>query len=107
MAPISSARYGASPPSKRASRSRPGSQLDQDQVIVVCAAGRFAIVCPVVKGWFFNLPVSRLRKPSESFLQGELVALCVPLTLFLISLGAIGTAWWWLGMPVNLARAPI
>jgi len=61
----------------------------------------------MVKRWFFNLPVSRLRKPSESFLQGELVALSVPLMLFLISLGAIGTAWWWLGIPVNLARAPI
>ena len=65
------------------------------------------IACPVVKGWFFNLPVSRLRTPSESFLQEELVALRIPLMLFLISLGAIGTAWWWLGIPVNLARAPI
>src|SRR6185437_5295422 len=61
----------------------------------------------MVKRWFFNLPVSRLKKPSESFLQGELVALSVPLMLFLISLGAIGTVWWWLGIPVNLARAPI
>jgi exo-beta-1,3-glucanase (GH17 family) len=48
-----------------------------------------------------------LRKPNESFLQGELVSLRIPLTLFLISLGAIAAVWWWLGIPVNLARAPI
>lgn len=31
----------------------------------------------------------------------------MPLTLLLISLGAIAAVWWWLGIPVNLARAPI
>src|SRR3954471_3814491 len=54
-----------------------------------------------------QLPVSRLRKPSESFLQGEPVSLRIPLMLFLISLGAIAAVWWWLGIPVNLVRAPI
>jgi exo-beta-1,3-glucanase (GH17 family) len=61
----------------------------------------------MVKGWFINLPVSRVRQPSESFLQGELVSLRIPQLLFLISLGAVAVAWWWLGISVNLARAPI
>ena len=30
-----------------------------------------------------------------------------PLTLLLMSLGAIAAVWWWLGIPVSLARAPI
>lgn len=37
----------------------------------------------------------------------SLASLRIPLMLFLISLGAIAAAWWWLGIPVNLARAPI
>jgi glucan 1,3-beta-glucosidase len=51
--------------------------------------------------------VSRVRKPSESFLQGELLSLLIQLMLFLMSLGAIAAVWWWLGIPVSLARAPI
>lgn len=34
-------------------------------------------------------------------------ALRVSLALFLMSLGAIAVAWWWLGTPVHLVRAPI
>ena len=36
-----------------------------------------------------------------------MVSLRIPLTLLLVSLGAIGAVWWWLGIPVHLARAPI
>lgn len=34
------------------------------------------------------------------------VALRTPLTLFLISLGVVAAAWWWLATPVTLIRAP-
>jgi exo-beta-1,3-glucanase (GH17 family) len=37
----------------------------------------------------------------------ELISLRTPLALLLITLGAIGAAWWWLAIPVVLARAPI
>ncbi|MBR0778188.1 beta-(1-6) glucans synthase [Bradyrhizobium diazoefficiens] len=36
-----------------------------------------------------------------------MVSLRTPLTLLLISLGVIAAAWWWLGIPVKLVRAPI
>ncbi len=35
------------------------------------------------------------------------ISLRTPLALLLISLGAIATVWWWLAIPINLARAPI
>ena len=35
------------------------------------------------------------------------IILRTPLALFLISLGIVATAWWWLATPVTLARAPI
>jgi exo-beta-1,3-glucanase (GH17 family) len=37
----------------------------------------------------------------------EQISLRTPLALLLISLGAIGAAWWWLATPITLARAPI
>jgi glucan 1,3-beta-glucosidase len=37
----------------------------------------------------------------------EPISLRTPLALLLISLGAIGAAWWWLATPITLARAPI
>ncbi|MGT2436809.1 glycoside hydrolase family 17 protein [Bradyrhizobium betae] len=37
----------------------------------------------------------------------ELAHLRTPLTLLLTSLGVIATVWWWLGMSVDLVRAPI
>jgi glucan 1,3-beta-glucosidase len=37
----------------------------------------------------------------------ELISLRTPLTLLLISLGAIAAVWWWLATPIMLARAPI
>ncbi|MHC2467658.1 exo-beta-1,3-glucanase (GH17 family) [Bradyrhizobium embrapense] len=37
----------------------------------------------------------------------DLLSLRIPLTLLLISLGAIAAAWWRLGIPVSLPRAPI
>src|ERR1700692_1297828 len=37
----------------------------------------------------------------------EPISLRTPLALLVISLGAIAAVWWWLGMPINLARAPI
>ncbi|MCC8963648.1 beta-(1-6) glucans synthase [Bradyrhizobium sp. Pear76] len=36
-----------------------------------------------------------------------MVSLRIPLTLLSISLGAVAAVWWWLGIPVNLVRAPI
>jgi glucan 1,3-beta-glucosidase len=30
-----------------------------------------------------------------------------PLALLLMSLGAVASVWWWLAIPINLARAPI
>src|SRR3990170_1067372 len=36
----------------------------------------------------------------------EPISLRTPLALLLLSLSAIA-AWWWLAMPINLARAPI
>jgi exo-beta-1,3-glucanase (GH17 family) len=37
----------------------------------------------------------------------EPISLRTPLALLLLSLGAIGAAWWWLATPITLARAPI
>src|SRR5437588_7877854 len=37
----------------------------------------------------------------------EPIFLRTPLALFLISLGAIAAAWWWLATPITLVRAPI
>jgi exo-beta-1,3-glucanase (GH17 family) len=37
----------------------------------------------------------------------ELKSLRTPLALLLVSLGAIAAMWWWLAMPIMLARAPI
>ena len=37
----------------------------------------------------------------------EPISLRTPLTLLLISLGTIAAVWWWLAIPINLARAPI
>jgi glucan 1,3-beta-glucosidase len=40
-------------------------------------------------------------------LEDGTISLRTPLTLLLISLGAIAAVWWWLATPINLARAPI
>jgi exo-beta-1,3-glucanase (GH17 family) len=40
-------------------------------------------------------------------LEGQTISLRTPLALLIISLGAIAAAWWWLAIPINLARAPI
>jgi exo-beta-1,3-glucanase (GH17 family) len=37
----------------------------------------------------------------------EPISLRTPLSLLLISLGAIAAVWWWAATPINLARAPI
>ncbi|MDE2602752.1 MAG: beta-(1-6) glucans synthase [Bradyrhizobium sp.] len=37
----------------------------------------------------------------------EPISFRTPLALLLISLGAIGAAWWWMATPINLSRAPI
>ncbi|MDO9562873.1 MAG: beta-(1-6) glucans synthase [Bradyrhizobium sp.] len=37
----------------------------------------------------------------------EPISLRTPLALLLLSLSAIAAAWWWLAMPIKLARAPI
>src|SRR5215470_13658475 len=36
-----------------------------------------------------------------------IMTLRTPLALFFISLGIVATVWWWLALPVTLARAPI
>jgi exo-beta-1,3-glucanase (GH17 family) len=63
----------------------------------------------MLKRWFFNLPASRIEEAQRIIpaRRTELVSRSIPLMLFLISLGAIAAVWWWLGIPVNLARAPI
>jgi glucan 1,3-beta-glucosidase len=40
-------------------------------------------------------------------LEDGTISLRKPLALLAISLGAIAAVWWWLAIPVNLARAPI
>jgi hypothetical protein len=40
-------------------------------------------------------------------LEDGTISLRTPLALLLISLGAIAAVWWWLAIPINLARAPI
>ena len=37
----------------------------------------------------------------------EPISFRTPLALLLISLSAIAAVWWWLAMPITLARAPI
>jgi hypothetical protein len=58
---------------------------------------------------FFNLPVSRIEEAQQIIpaRRTEQVSLRTPLPLLLISLGSVAAAWWWLGIPANLARAPI
>ncbi|SDJ45457.1 glucan 1,3-beta-glucosidase [Bradyrhizobium sp. Rc2d] len=52
----------------------------------------------------FGVGRSQQIRPAR---RTELASFRAPLTLLLISLGAIAAVWWWLGIPVNLARAPI
>jgi exo-beta-1,3-glucanase (GH17 family) len=40
-------------------------------------------------------------------LKDRTIAVRTPLALFFISLGLVAAAWWWLAIPVTLARAPI
>src|SRR5580698_4454785 len=44
---------------------------------------------------------------SDPYPEDGLISLRTPLALLLISLGAIAAVWWWLAIPINLARAPI
>src|SRR6202011_5317309 len=46
-------------------------------------------------------------RQSTCLLQDRTIALRTPLALFFISLGVVATVWWWLAVPVPLARAPI
>ena len=58
--------------------------------------------------WFFNLPISRLEEAQHTrLIRRTPVYLRTPLMLLLISLSAIAAVWWWLGLPVDLVRAPI
>ncbi|WP_245473832.1 glycosyl hydrolase family 17 protein [Bradyrhizobium zhanjiangense] len=53
-------------------------------------------------------PNSRVDGAQHTTSAGRtLVSHRTPLTLLLISLGAIAAVWWWLGIPVDLVRAPI
>jgi len=58
---------------------------------------------------FCDLPVSRIETAQQIVLARStaLVSLRTPLTLLLMSLGVIAAVWWWLGIPANLAHAPI
>jgi exo-beta-1,3-glucanase (GH17 family) len=47
------------------------------------------------------------RSIADPSRRTELIFLRAPLAIVLISLGAIATVWWWLAIPINLARAPI
>jgi glucan 1,3-beta-glucosidase len=47
------------------------------------------------------------RIKSLVVLRTELTLLRTPLALLSISLGTIAAVWWWLAIPINLARAPI
>lgn len=40
-------------------------------------------------------------------MEDGIISLRAPLALLAISLGAIAVVWWWLAIPINLARAPI
>src|ERR1700710_1038542 len=46
-------------------------------------------------------------RQSTCLLQDRTIPLRTPMALFFISLGVVATVWWWLAMPVTLARAPI
>lgn len=47
------------------------------------------------------------RLIDDPCLEDRTISLRTPLTLLLISLSAIAAVWWWLAIPINLARAPI
>lgn len=47
------------------------------------------------------------RLIDDPWLEDRTISLRTPLTLLLISLSAIAAVWWWLAIPINLARAPI
>jgi exo-beta-1,3-glucanase (GH17 family) len=47
------------------------------------------------------------RLIGDPYPEDGLISLRTPLALLLISLGAIAAVWWWLAIPINLARAPI
>ena len=57
----------------------------------------------------FQLARSRIEDVQQfvSARRTTLVSLRTRLTLLLTSLGTIAAVWWWLGIPVNLAHAPI
>jgi exo-beta-1,3-glucanase (GH17 family) len=47
------------------------------------------------------------RLIDDPYPEDGLISLRTPLALLLMSLGAIAAVWWWLAIPINLARAPI
>ncbi len=63
----------------------------------------------MVRTHFPNSPASRIEDAQQVIpaRRTELVSPRIPLTLLLISLGAIAAVWWWLGLPADLAYAPI
>lgn len=46
-------------------------------------------------------------RQRECLPKDRTIALRTPLAFFLISVGIVAAAWWWLATPVTLARAPI
>ena len=44
---------------------------------------------------------------DDLYVGGSTISPRTPLALLIISLGAIAAVWWWLAIPINLARAPI
>jgi glucan 1,3-beta-glucosidase len=57
----------------------------------------------------YDLPFTRFESAVRviSIRSEQLVSLYAPLALLLVSLATIAAAWWWLGLPVDLVRAPI
>jgi hypothetical protein len=47
------------------------------------------------------------RSIEDSCPEEELISLRTPLALLATSLGTIAAVWWWLAIPIHLARAPI
>ena len=52
------------------------------------------------------MPIRAGNRTDPSGRAGP-ISLRTPLALLLVSLGLIAAAWWWLGTPIALARAPI
>ena len=76
------------------------------QLSQVLHTGRRRLFVGVGSSWLWG-QCSTFRLIDDRCPEDGTISLRTPLALLLISLGTIAAVWWWLAIPIDLARAPI